>query len=61
LAALRADLEAEKDKVYGNSSLLSSLKSSGVLEGGASLLGSVATAAIASKVGWGSGMICAGL
>jgi hypothetical protein len=43
--------------VYGSSSLLSSLKSSGVLEGGASLLGSVATAAIASKVGhwfgWG--------
>jgi hypothetical protein len=53
LAALRADLEAEKDTVYGSSSLLSSLKSSGVLEGGASLLGSVATAAIASKVGKG--------
>lgn len=51
LAVLRAQLEAEKDAVYANNTLLSSLKSSGVLEGGVSLLGTVATAALASKVG----------
>lgn len=50
LALLRSELEAQKEAVYANSSLLSSLKSSGLLEGGASLLSTVATAAIASKV-----------
>jgi hypothetical protein len=50
LALLRSELEAQKDALYANSSLLSSLKSSGLLEGGASLLSTVATAAIASKV-----------
>jgi hypothetical protein len=50
LALLRSELEAQKDAVYANSSLLSSLKSSGLLEGGASLLSTVAAAAIANKV-----------
>jgi hypothetical protein len=51
LALLRSELEQQKEAVYASSSLLGSLKSSGLLDGGASLLGSVATAAIASKVG----------
>lgn len=51
LALLRAELEEQKAAVYASSSLLSSLKRSGLLDGGASLLGSVATAAFANKVG----------
>lgn len=50
LALLRSELEAEKEAVYASNTLLSNLRASGVLDTGAALLSSVATAALASRV-----------